>query len=90
VSVSPSSTPAREYGPTQIVAGFLAASAIFIGCIGIVYTPVRIVPGAILIALLAVCMGPRDQRLGIAAVVITACSFFAGMTVAVLTGHPLW
>jgi hypothetical protein len=89
VSVSPSA-PARGYGPAQIVAGFLAAAAIFIGAIGIVYTPVRIVPGAILIALLAVAMGPRDPRLGVAAVAITACSFVAGMTVAVLTGHPLW
>ena len=89
MSVTPS-TPAREYGATQIVAGFLAAASIFIGAIGIVYTPVRIVPAAILVALLAVAMGPRDPRLGAAAVAITASSFAAGMTVAVLTGHPLW
>ena len=89
MSVTPSAA-AREYSTTQIVAGFLATVAIFVGCIGIVYTPVRIVPGAIVIALLAVCMGTRDPRLGIAAVAITASAFVLGMTVAVVTGHALW
>ena len=43
-----------------------------------------------MIALIAVGMGTRSRALGIAAVAITAGSFVAGMTVAVLTGHPLW
>lgn len=90
MSVSPTSSAGRPSSTTQNVAGYLATAAIFIALIGITYRPVRIIPAAIVLALVAVGMGTRSRALGIAAVAITAVSFVAGMTAAVLTGHPLW
>jgi hypothetical protein len=90
VSVSPTSSTGRPSNATENVAGYLATAAIFIALIGIAYRPVRIIPAAVVLALIAVGMGTRSRGLGIAAVAVTAVSFVAGMTAAVLTGHPLW
>jgi hypothetical protein len=90
VSVSPTSSTGRPSNTTENVAGYLATAAIFIALIGIAYRPVRIIPAAVVLALIAVGMGTRSRGLGIAAVAVTAASFVAGMTAAVLTGHPLW
>lgn len=77
--------------PSAVIAGFLAAGAIFLALYGIVQRPVRIEPAAAVIALVAAGMaGPRQRRLAASAVVIAAVGFFLGMTVAVLTNHALW
>jgi hypothetical protein len=55
-----------------------------------VYRPVRLIPPAAVLALIAVCMGTRSRSLGVAAVATAAGAFVVGMTVTVLTGHPLW
>jgi hypothetical protein len=90
VSVSPASSAGRPSSTTQNVAGYLATASIFIALIGITYRPVRIIPAAVVLALIATGMGTRNRALGIAAVAIAAASFVCGMTAAVLTGHPLW
>jgi len=78
-------------GPGTVVAGFLAAGAIFLALYGIVQRPVRIEPAAAVIALVAAGMaGPRQRRIAASAVVIAACGFILGMVVAVLTSNPLW
>jgi uncharacterized membrane protein YciS (DUF1049 family) len=48
------------------------------------------VPFAILIALIAVGIGGRNERLATYAVSIGAACFALGMAVAVITSHPLW
>lgn len=76
--------------PADAVAGLLAATAMFTSLIGIAYRPVRIVPFAVLIALIAVGMSKRHERLGQLALAVSAASFVAGMILAVVTRNPLY
>ena len=87
MSVPPAAERER---PADAVAGFLAAAAIFVSLMGLAYRPVRLVPVAILLALVAAGIGGRNARLAQLAVVVGAASFAVGMTLAVLTGHPLY
>jgi hypothetical protein len=73
-----------------MVAGFLAALAIFVALIGIAWHPLRLIGPAIPISLVAAAMGGRHQRLSFAAVLIVAASFFFGLMIAVITSRPLW
>jgi hypothetical protein len=72
------------------VAGFLAAIAIFAALAGIVWHPLRLIPAALVLSLLASAMSVRMHRLAIAAVAISGISFFTGMTLAVVLRHPVW
>ena len=85
-----SSTPVQRSRPAETVAGFLAATSIFVSLVGIAYRPLRLIPFAIVMALIAVGFGGRSERLATAAVVIGAISFTAGLAVAVVTSNPLW
>jgi hypothetical protein len=77
--------------PSETIAGFLSAIAIFAALIGIAWHPLRLVPFAMLISLIAAAMaGGRYQRLAFAAAMISAASFFLGMTIAVALSKPLW
>jgi hypothetical protein len=85
-----SSTPYRQSRPAETVAGFLAAAAIFLSLAGVAYRPLRLIPFAILLSLIAVGIGGRSERLATYAVVIGAACFAIGLAVAVITSHPLW
>jgi hypothetical protein len=87
VSVPPA---AERSGPAEAVAGFLAAAAIFVSLMGIAYRPARLVPVAILLALVSAGVGGRSSRLAALAIAVGGVSFAAGMALAVLTGHPLY
>jgi hypothetical protein len=76
--------------PTDIVAGYLAAMAIFICLIGLAWHPLRLILPGIVVAMIAAGMGGRHQRLAFAAVSIAAACFFLGMIITVLTERPLW
>jgi hypothetical protein len=76
--------------PSDTVAGYLAALAIFIALIGLVWHPLRLIGPAIIISMVAAAMGGRHQRLTFAAVVIVAACFFFGLMIAVVTSHSLW
>jgi Domain of unknown function (DUF4383) len=83
--------PERTRGaPGETLAGFLAGTAIFISAIGLAYRPLRLVPLAILLSLLAAGFGGRHARLAQYAVVTGAVCFVAGLAIAVVTSHPLW
>jgi hypothetical protein len=83
--------PERTRGaPGEALAGFLAATSIFVSAIGLVYRPLRLVPAAILLALFAAALGGRHARLALYAVAISAICFAAGLAFAVATSHPLW
>jgi hypothetical protein len=72
------------------VAGFLATAALFAGLLSIVYRPVRIGPVALVIALIAVGIGGRNERLAMMAVASVTIGWVLGMIVAVLTENPLY
>ena len=72
------------------IAGFLASVALFASFIGIAYRPVRIIPFAVVLAVVATAMGGRHQRLAAAAVVIGAVCFVVGMALAVITNNPVF
>jgi hypothetical protein len=76
--------------PSETVAGFLAALAIFFSLISLAWDPLRLILPAILVALIAAGIGGRYKRLAFAAVMITAACFFLGLTIAVVTSRPLW
>ena len=81
--------PERSH-TTELVAGYLASLSIFASLVGLAYRPARLIPGALFLALLAVAMSPRHQRLAAFAVGIGAACFMIGMAAAVVTDHPLF
>ena len=85
-----SSTPYERTGHAETVASFLAAAAIFVSLTGIAYRPLRLIPLALVLALVAAGIGGRALRLATWAVAIGAISFAVGMAVAVITSNPLW
>jgi hypothetical protein len=87
MSVTPE---AERSAPAEAIAGFLAAAAIFVSLMGIAYRPARLVPVAMLLALVAAAIGGRNARLSVFAVAVSGLSFAAGMAIAVVTGHPLY
>ena len=52
-----SSAPVERSSPVETVAGLLAAVAIFVSLIGVAYRPLRLIPLAILLALVALAIG---------------------------------
>ncbi len=76
--------------PSETVAGLLASLAIFTSLIALAWHPLRLLPVAIIIALIAAAMGGRFKRLAFWAVMTCAVCFFLGMTIAVVTSRALW
>jgi hypothetical protein len=85
-----SAAPFARGKPAESIAGFLASLSIFASFVGVAYRPLRIVPVAILLALIAVAIGGRHARLAGFAAAIGALAFAVGMATAVITSHPLW
>jgi hypothetical protein len=85
-----SSAPYERASAAETVGGFLAAASIFVSATGIAYRPLRLIPLALVLALVAVGIGGRATRLGTWAVGIGAFAFAAGMAAAVITSNPLW
>jgi hypothetical protein len=85
-----STGPISEERPADAIAGFLAALSVLGSAIGLVYRPARLIPFAILVAVIAVAMGGRNARLAAAAVVIGGICFVVGMAVAVVTNNAVF
>ena len=85
-----SAHPESRKRPADAVAGLLASLAIFASLIGVAYRPIRLIPVALLMALLAVSLGGRHLRLAAVAVGIGGACFVIGMAAAVITNHPLF
>jgi hypothetical protein len=85
-----SSTPYERTRPSETIAGLLAATSIFVSVTGIAYRPLRLIPFALVLALIATGIGGRASRLAAWAVGIGAVSFAVGMAAAVITSNPLW
>jgi hypothetical protein len=80
----------RASGTAETIAGLLAALSIFASCIAVAYRPARIIPFALLLALLAVAVGGRNSRLAEVALVVGGVCFVVGMSVAVITSNPIF
>jgi hypothetical protein len=85
-----SAAPYERARPAETVAGFLASVAIFTSLMGVAYRPLRLIPLSILLALIALAIGGRHQRLASYAVYTGAACFAVGMAAAVITSNPLW
>lgn len=85
-----STTPAARSNAAETVAGMMGALAFAVASLGIVYKPVRVIPLAIVVALVAVGIGGRNSRLATAAVWWGALCWVAGMTIAVVADRSLW
>lgn len=84
------STPAPGSSSAELTAGFLSVLSIVGSALGAVYQPVKLLPFAFLIALIATVMAPRDSKLPLVAIFFGAIAFVVGLTVAVTTNHPLY
>jgi hypothetical protein len=89
VSAPEHSSLERE-SSAHVVAGFLAAVALFAGLVSIIWYPGRIGPGAMLIALLAAAMGGFQSRFAAFTLGIVTASWFLGMVLAVLLEQPIF
>ncbi|MBA2332716.1 MAG: hypothetical protein H0V94_08010 [Actinobacteria bacterium] len=74
----------------ETVAGLMATAAMAAALLGVAYRPVRLIPVAIVLALVAARMTTRYSRLaGIAIAVVVVC-WVLGMAIAVITENPLY
>jgi hypothetical protein len=76
--------------PVEAVAGLISALAIAISLTAMAYRPARLAPAAFLVALIAVGIGGRHQRLAAFAVAAAAIGWLVGMTIAVATERPIF
>jgi hypothetical protein len=83
-------TPASGSSASELTADFLSVLSIVGSALGLVYQPVKVLPFAFLIALIATAMARRDSKLPLAAIAFGAICFVGGLTIAVTTNHPLY
>jgi predicted cation transporter len=91
MSVDATPSDARDrWSATDTVAGLLAMIAIVACTLGLAWRPVRVIPFAVVLTLIAARMSERQQRLVTAAVVACVIGWTAGMAIAVITERPLY
>jgi hypothetical protein len=90
VSFDETQRPPDSVRPSEYVAGFLAAVAIFAAPIGVIYYPGRVGAGAILVALIASAMGGFQSRLAAFAVGFATVCWLAGMIISISLERPVF
>jgi hypothetical protein len=93
MSAEPFTSIEADAGPshaTELVAGYLAALAIFASLISLAWHPIRLLAPAMLLSLISAGMTGRGKRLPFVAVLTVAACFFLGMMITVITGRALW
>ena len=80
----------RRAEVTAALSGLLSASALFAALLALAYRPARIVPAAIVLALVAARMSDRHRRLAAVAVATAGICWVLGMAIAVITNNPLY
>ena len=89
--MSSSSLPARTpTRPVEVIAGLLAASAVFLGVLELAYRPFRLAPVALVFLLIATVMSKEQQRLIALGFAVVGVGFVVGATLQVITHHPLF
>lgn len=76
--------------PAETVAGLMAAGALFVGALELVYRPFRLAPAALILALVATVMSRDQQRLIALAIAVIGICFVVGAALQILTHHPLY
>ena len=84
------SSDANRWSTADTVAGFLATLSIFASAIGLIWRPARLIPFAVVIALIAARMSARNERIAFYALITAVVCWTAGMSIAVLTESPLY
>jgi hypothetical protein len=87
----------QSYSTTDVIAGLMAAGSILLSFIavgfGIILTieprPALLAPVAAIVAFVAGRMSVRYQRLALAAVFAAMIAFVVGMSITVVTKHPI-
>ena len=82
--------PSRPSDAREAVAGLMASAALFTSLIGVVYKPARLIPVAVVMALVAARMTERHSRLAAFAVGAAIICWTVGMTIAVITDRSLY
>ena len=90
MSAQTEEAPDARGRPSQVAAGYLAATAIFAGLVALFYYPGRIGPAAIVIALIAAGMGSSVKRFAAIAMVVASLGWLFGMLIAVFLERPLF
>lgn len=75
---------------SDLTAGFLSVLSIVGSALGIAYQPMKVLPFAFLIGLIAVGMARRDNKLPLVAILFGSVAFVVGLTIAVTTNHSLY
>ena len=75
------SSDAHRWSTADTVAGFLATLSIFASAIGLVWHPMRLIPAAILVALIAARMSARNERVAFIAVIVGVVCWTVGMAI---------
>jgi hypothetical protein len=85
-------TPATRSSlrPGEAIAGLLAASAVFMGGLELLYRPFRLAPAAVILLLIATVMSSDQQRLIKLGFAVVGVCFVAGAALQLLTHHPLY
>ena len=86
------SLPARisPTRPVEAVAGIMTAGALFLGVLELAYRPFRLAPVAVILLLAAAVMSKDQQRLIALAFAVVGVGFIVGVTLQVITHHPLY
>jgi hypothetical protein len=82
--------PADRLTTPELLAGFMATTAIFVAAIAVVRKPLLLSLAALVLSLVAAGLPNRYGRLIPFAVGAATASFVLGMAVAVITGRPLY
>jgi hypothetical protein len=84
------STGNERRRPAETIAGVMAAGALFLGALELVYRPFRLAPAALILTLIATVMSRDQQRLIALAITVIGICFVVGATLQILTHHPLY
>jgi hypothetical protein len=76
--------------PSEMVSGFLAVISLAASVLALFWDPIRVSPFAVLLALISAAMAPRDARLPLIAVFVSAVAFVVGVTIAVTTNNGVY
>jgi hypothetical protein len=76
--------------PVDAIAGFLAASALFLGVLELAYRPFRLAPAAVILLLVATVMTTEYRTLIRLAFAAVGICFIAGAALQIITHHPLY
>ncbi len=84
------STTSDRQRPGEAVAGFLAACAVFLGALELLYRPFRLAPVALILLLVATVMSSEQQRLIRLGFAMVGICFVVGAALQIITHHPLF